>query len=97
MYIIWAFVLILQNFSFVLVSRARNSNNIWYHAVCSLASNGVWFLQNILLLGNVLDVFRTGAWWQMVWIGIFYTTFTMLGAISAHYFALRWVEKRVRV
>lgn len=96
-YLVWAIILLAQNFSFVLVSRARNSPNIWYHAVCSLLSNGVWFVQNLILMGNIFEVFKTGNWLQAVGIGLFYTTFTMTGAISAHFFALQYVEKKVKV
>ena len=34
----------MQNVSFTMVSRARNRNNMTYHAICSVASNGLWFL-----------------------------------------------------
>ncbi len=33
----------IQNVSFTLVSRARNRDNTWYHMICSIFSNGVWF------------------------------------------------------
>jgi len=33
-----------QNISFSLVSRARSRNNIPYHAIASIFSNGVWYL-----------------------------------------------------
>ncbi len=95
-YVAWALVLLAQNFSFVLVSRARNSTNIWYHAGCSLLSNGVWFIQNLILMGNIFEVFRNGNWAQAVGIGLFYTFFTMSGAIAAHYFALRHLERRIK-
>lgn len=34
----------LQNASFTLVSRARNSNSILFHTVASVLSNGIWLL-----------------------------------------------------
>jgi hypothetical protein len=34
----------IQNVSFSMVSRARNRDNQWYHATCSVFSNGIWFL-----------------------------------------------------
>lgn len=43
----WAIVLSLafiQNISFSMVSRSRNRDNMAYHAMCSVGSNGVWFL-----------------------------------------------------
>lgn len=33
-----------QNVSFSIVSRSRNRNNMTYHLVASVFSNGVWFL-----------------------------------------------------
>jgi hypothetical protein len=48
-------------------------------------------------MGNIFEVFKTGNWLQAVGIGLFYTTFTMTGAISAHFFALQYVEKKVKV
>lgn len=35
---------VTQNFAFLAVSRARNRDNIAYHAIASVFSNGVWFL-----------------------------------------------------
>jgi hypothetical protein len=43
----WLLVLVLayiQNIAFALVSRARNRDSYTYHAVCSVLSNGIWFL-----------------------------------------------------
>lgn len=34
----------IQNVSFTMVSRSRNRSNMTYHALCSVASNGLWFL-----------------------------------------------------
>ena len=33
-----------QNVSFTMVSRSRNRDNMTYHAICSVFSNGLWFL-----------------------------------------------------
>jgi uncharacterized membrane protein YfcA len=33
-----------QNVAFSLVSRSRNRNNISYHVIASICSNGIWFL-----------------------------------------------------
>jgi uncharacterized membrane protein YfcA len=34
----------IQNVSFTMVSRSRNRSNMAYHAICSVFSNGIWFL-----------------------------------------------------
>jgi len=33
-----------QNVSFSIVSRSRNRNNMTYHLIAAIFSNGVWFL-----------------------------------------------------
>ena len=43
-----------QNVSFSLVSRARNRDNMYYHAICSVFSNGLWFLTMHLLVAEEL-------------------------------------------
>jgi len=50
-----SFVLVMclafvQNVSFTMVSRARNRDSMAYHAVCSVASNGLWFATMGLLV-----------------------------------------------
>jgi hypothetical protein len=61
-YVLLFFVTILQNASFTLVSRARNSKSLLFHAIASVFSNGIWFAvvrqvtapdPNIGLLGAV--------------------------------------------
>ena len=91
---LWALILISQNFSFVLVSRARNSNSILYHGVASLFSNGIWFAQNFILVTNIMDVIKHADWVKAIGLGLFYMTFTMMGALSAHIFALHYEKKK---
>lgn len=43
----------IQNVSFTMVSRARNRDNMYYHAICSVFSNGVWLI-TFGLLGHEL-------------------------------------------
>ena len=40
----------VQNISFSMVSRARNRDSQWYHASCSVMSNGLWFATFHLLV-----------------------------------------------
>lgn len=46
------FLAFAQNVSFTMVSRARNRDNMAYHAICSVFSNGLWFLTMGLLVKN---------------------------------------------
>ncbi len=44
-----------QNVSFTMVSRSRNRDNMTYHSICSVFSNGLWFLTMHQLVVNDLD------------------------------------------
>jgi hypothetical protein len=49
-----------QNVSFTMVSRSRNRDNVTYHAICSVFSNGIWFLtMRELVLADL-------TWWLFV-------------------------------
>lgn len=76
-------LVILQNASFTLVSRARNSNSILYHAIASVMSNGIWLLvirQVVLNLNNwlLMATYLVGA---------------IIGSVGMHYLAMKYFEK----
>jgi len=74
---------ILQNASFTLVSRARNSNSILYHTVASVLSNGIW----LLVIRHVVTNFDN--WILMVT----YVIGAVIGSISMYYIAMKYFEK----
>ena len=92
----WAGVLLVQNASFTLVSRARNSGSIGFHALASIGSNGVWFLSQFIVVATIADVLKTKDWSQGIGYGLWYTLWTVLGSISMHYISMRWLEKGKR-
>lgn len=73
---------ILQNASFTLVSRARNSNSIMYHTIASVLSNGIW----LLVIRQVVSNFDN--WILMVT----YLIGSVIGSISMHYVAMKYFE-----
>ena len=89
----WAGILVAQNAAFTLVSRARNSKSLLYHGLASVPSNGVWFLSQFILFGEMTRIFKQGAWYQAALVGVWYTAFTMLGSLGMHYIALHKLEK----
>lgn len=93
---LWGTMLILQNASFTLVSRARNSGSLTYHAVAAVGSNGIWFLSQLILLDNMLTLLKTGDWKQGVLVGGFYTACTITGSVGMHWLALHKIEKGTR-
>jgi hypothetical protein len=95
-WIVWAVVLLIQNASFTWVSRARNSGNIKYHAIAATGSNGVWFLSQIVVIGKVTEAIKGHDISLLVFTAAFYTVFTVIGSIGAHYVLMNHVEKGSR-
>lgn len=89
-WMLWALILVIQNVSFTLVSRARNSGSLRRHMVASLLSNGVWFLSQVVLVNEVMPMLSgsRGAW-MLAMAGSWYTAFTMCGAWAGHWWSLR--------
>ena len=86
----WAAILTIQNFSFTLVSRARNSGSPMRHVVASVFSNGVWFLSQTLIFAQMMKILNGEYGVSMaVFAGLFYTTFTVIGSVAGHYFSLK--------
>lgn len=91
---LWGILLILQNASFTLVSRARNSNSLFYHAWAGVGSNGIWFLSQLILVDSFLDILKTGSWKQGLVVAAFYTGCTLAGSLGMHWLALHRIEKK---
>lgn len=81
------FILILSyilNISFTMVSRARNRDNWKYHATCSVASNGIWFLTIHELVAADLSF----------WLIIPYIIGTVAGSLTGSTASI-WIEKKI--
>ena len=76
-------LVILQNASFTLVSRARNSKSLWYHGIASVMSNGIW----LLVIMNVVQNFKTPI---LMWT---YLVASVIGSVTMHWFLMKYVEK----
>jgi hypothetical protein len=76
-------LVILQNASFTLVSRARNSNSLIYHTIASVLSNGIW----LLVIREVVLNLNS---WQLM---LTYLVGAVIGSISMHYIVMKYFEK----
>lgn len=83
--LIWLFVLsFIQNVSFSVVSRSRNRNNMTYHMIASVFSNGIWFLTfRELVRADMTFIFFVP-----------YTIGTVLGSISGAKVSM-WIERQI--
>lgn len=77
----------IQNISFALISRARNRDNMYYHAAASVFSNAIWFLtmKEIIINEFSIDLF------------IPYTFGTVAGSLTGAKVSMRiekWLDAR---
>lgn len=89
-WILWGATLFAQNAAFTWVSRARNSGSIGYHAIASVASNGVW-IASMFFVVDRLQAAR-GDIRAMMAVGLFYTVCTVAGATFMHWFSMTHLE-----
>lgn len=92
MWHLWGALLLLQNASFTMVSRARNSGSYAYHAVAALFSNGVWFFGMFFVVDVLSQVRETGDYTLVTAAFVFYTTLTVFSSVAMHWFLHRFVE-----
>lgn len=95
-WLLWAFMLLLQNASFTLVSRARNSGSLTFHAIAAVGSNGVFILTQLVALDKLMTVLKHPTPLSVLGIFAFYTSFTVLGSVMMHYISMKYIEKGKR-
>lgn len=83
-YILLFFVTILQNASFTLVSRARNSKSMIFHAIAAILSNGIWFVVVRQVVSPDPNTWLLGA---------VYVAGTVTGSVLMHYLSMNFIEK----
>jgi hypothetical protein len=74
---------IVQNASFTLVSRARNSGSLFYNGVASVLSNGIWLLVMVYVVREIES-------WDMRAAYILGAT---IGSVLMQWVAMRYLEK----
>jgi hypothetical protein len=77
-------LVVLQNASFTLVSRARNSESLIYHALAAVASNGIW----LLVIRNLVQNF------DKTELMVTYLIASVCGSLGMHWFAMKFFEKK---
>jgi hypothetical protein len=95
---LWAPLLVAQNFAFTFVSRARNSASLMRHAVAAVCSNGIWFINQLLIFSVLYEAITGKLGWKMtVFAAVYYTVFTMSGSLYAHWWSLKTEKGKARV
>jgi hypothetical protein len=73
-------VAFVQNMAFTWVSRSRNGGDVAYHRRAAWASNGVWFVTQMLLYGALWSQLTTGPLWKIAAVGVVYIAATSEGS-----------------
>ena len=74
-------VAFIQNMAFTAVSRSRNSADVGYHRRCAVASNGVWFVTQLLIMGTIWPVLTEGTeLWRLALVAAVYIVATTEGS-----------------
>lgn len=92
--IFWFVLLVVQNAAFTLVSRARNSGSLGYHAIASVFSNGIWFASQFLLINMVVKPNMPMS--EILTYAGVYILGTVTGSILMHYVSMKYLEKGKR-
>lgn len=79
-------LVILQNASFTLVSRARNSSSIVFHGLSSVLSNGIW----LLVIRKLTQSFDNTE------LMVAYLVGSVIGSLGMHYISMHHIEKRFK-
>lgn len=95
-WIVWAIALVCQNASFTMVSRARNSGSVKYHALAAVLSNGIYFLVLAVAVDKINAARASHSWPLFLGTAAWYTAWTVVGGVTMHSFLLRYVEKGAR-
>lgn len=75
---------IVQNASFTLVSRARNSGSYLYNALASVFSNGIWLFVVQMVVAKPNDIPTA----------ITYIIAATIGSVLMQYVAIKFLEKK---
>lgn len=88
-YLIWGILLILQNSSHTLTSRARNSKSLIYNSLASISSNGIWFASQFFIVNTLVQAKDKGGWF-LLGVGVYYILLTVIGSVGAHWLAMKY-------
>ena len=78
---------LFQNAAFTWSSRSRNSGDPDYHRKAAWASNGVYFITNVI---TTLYIIRFGGLWMLALQGLVYTATASEGSV----YMMKWLIAR---
>ncbi len=91
-WVIWAFLLFLQNASHTATSRSRNSKSLWYTAIASIFSNGIWFASQFYIVNMLIAVKDSPA--SFITVLFFYIVLTAAGSTASHWYLMQYEKQK---
>ena len=91
-WVTWGALLFAVNVAGTLTSRARNTPSLGYHAVCAMLNHACWFGQTVIFVGLTMDL-RSGTPLEMTFAFLYYSFWSTVGSIVAHWLSLNFLEK----
>lgn len=79
-------ITILQNASYTLVSRARNTRSYLFHTLAAICSNGMYLLVIRQVVTNLSNI----------WLMLSYLTGSVIGSVLMHWISMTYLEKRFK-
>ena len=67
-----------------------------FHTLAAIGSNGVWFITQLMTVGNFLQILKTSDWQVGLGLALYYTFFTVVGSVSMHHISMKYFEKGKR-
>jgi hypothetical protein len=93
---VWGVLIIVQNASFTLVSRSRNTDHWKYHAVAIIFGNTIYFFSGLFNLDNALKILQTRNLPLILGTVVFVTSMNLIGGLSSQRLAIR-IERWLKV
>ena len=78
---VFAVVSFIQNMAFTWTSRSRNSGDPNYHRFASYASNGIWYICQVLIVSAMWKPLLEGDWLIVMIGGVVYVMSTAEGSV----------------
>ncbi len=95
-WVLWGFLLFAQQFTFLFSARAKNSGSLRYSALAGLGSHGTWFFAQVFFISVIVSL-KGAPLLTLLPAWVFYTTFTILGTVTAQVVALQWERGKMKV
>lgn len=90
-------VSVVQNAAFTAVSRSRNSGDVLYHAKWAVASNGLYYVNQVLIVGSVWTAINEGNLLFILLAGLVYVAATTIGSAAMMWRMLKTETGKQRV